>query len=113
MVLIKKCDRKKASIYIKAFKEVGIKVKKLQEYRKWKNLSDGGRMTVKMDLYEVNDGVGKVYFLSDTLNRKATKYIENVEEIYSWLEEKGYKKEKQFYLEDYGMDLETWNEWNK
>ena len=114
MKLMKKAERTTRIWAMKKTAEkLGHKTTNLGEYCKWKNLSDGGRLQVKLNVWRFDMGAMKFYVVSDTLDKVATGYIENLGEITTWLSEHGYKPVEQWYKEDYGMDDETWEEWNK
>lgn len=113
--IIKVSERKmKASEYFSVFRKCGWKTNHLGEYDKWKDLSDGGRLQVKINVYEIIDNnEKKSYAMVDTLGRIMNPFVLDKEEIYNWLKEKGYKPDKQWYMEDFGMSEELWEEWNK
>ena len=113
MELKKKADRiLKVQGMTKALKQTGAgTMRNLGTYCKWKNLPDG-QLQVKMTIYEVKYSEGTAYFMADTLDRICTSLNSDLDDMRGWLREHGYKTEKKWYLEDYGMDEDTWNEWN-
>ena len=111
MKLYKKSERTiKTEPMLSAYREGGFETTNIGTYCKWKELQDG-RVQVKMTVYKVA-GAMTVYMMSDTLGRVAAPMTEDLDEVKAWLTEHGYKPEKQWYMEDYGMDEETWNAWN-
>ena len=118
MNLTKKADRiLNASSAIKTYKRLGMTHKNLGEFCKWKDLRDGGRMQVKMIVHQMSGdkeliGAERIWFLEDSLGRVACQMQTDKAEVTNWLKEHGYKPVKQWYMEDYGMSEETWNEWN-
>lgn len=114
MKLYAKDERKaETSSMLKVMRECGYSTKHVGEWDRWKEMSIGGRLQVKIDVYEVKNDVITAYLVSDTLGRVAAPLTEDKQEVMDWLEDKGYKTDKQWYMEDYGMDEETWEEWNK
>ena len=114
LTILKKSERSlKSNEMIRMFKQLGYSIKNLGEYDKWKDLSDGGRLQVKITVYKITDTEGKIFYMMvDTLGRIMNQFTQDKNEVFDWLKEKGYKPEKQWYLEDYGMSEETWNAWN-
>ena len=114
MKLYKRADRiMRIGDFAKAMRATGVELKELQEYRRWKDLPDA-KISVKLAIHEItHNGQKQGYVLEDTLGRVACQIILDKQEVLNWLKEHGYKKVKQWYLEDYGMDEETWEEWNK
>lgn len=113
MKLLKKSERTiNAKKALTTYKKIGFTVENLGEFRKWKELPDG-RIAVKMTVYKVENEDCTAYFLEDILGRFACEAVTDAKEVFDWLKEKGYKTDKEFYLNDYGMDEETWEEWNK
>ena len=113
MKLYKKADRKlNVANMLKAFKDCGFRSKHIGEWDKWKDLYDGGRLQVKIDVYEIKNEDVTSYMIGDTLGRVAAPLVSDKEEVMDWLKEHGYKRDKQWYMEDYGMDESTWNYWN-
>ena len=113
MKLYKKAERKTTTrIMIKALKAVGYTTRNIGTWCKWKDLTDGGRYQAKLTIYEVENEDGKAYLVSDALEHVAAPINPNKKEVLDFLKEHGYKTEKKWYLEDYGMSEETWNEWN-
>lgn len=95
-----------------ALKKTGHTVSRVGEWSRWRELSIGGRLQVKITVYEVKSDMFTAYLVSDTLDHVAAPLAESKQEVLDWLKEKGYKTTKRWYLEDYGMSEETWNEWN-
>lgn len=113
MKLFKKSERNlKISNMIKAFKACGDTVRNIGTWCKWKDLQDMGQLQVKMTVYEVKVDGMTVYMIGDSLDRVAAPIIENKKEIMDWLADHGYKTEKRWYIEDYGMSESDWNYWN-
>ena len=114
MVLIEKAKRTmKVQNYFNDLKTLGANIVNKGEYKKWKQLSDG-RMSVTLTVYKVELNFQSVqdefYVISDTLDKVAFNGKIEEKEIIKWLEEKGYKTEKEFYLSN-GMTEELYNEW--
>lgn len=101
----------KVTALLTAMKATGNTVKNIGEFCKWKEL-DNGKIQMKMEIYEINNGM-TCYIMKDTLGMLAAPVTENKQEVLDWLKGHGYKPIKDWYLEDYGMDEETWEEWNK
>ena len=113
MKLYAKAERTiRTNVMLSAFKKADFTVRRIGEWDKWKELSIGGRLQVKMTVYEIKNDMITAYLLSDTLERVAAPLADSKQEVLDWLKEKGYKPEKQWYMQDYGMSEETWNEWN-
>lgn len=113
MELFKKSERQiKASSMLKTFRTIGGTTKSIGEYMKWKDLSDGSRLSVSISVYEIKYEGQTMYLLEDSLGRVAAPVQENKAEIMDWLKAHGYKTEHKFYTEDYGMTEETWRAWN-
>ena len=121
--LLKRKERTlKVSNFLQTMRQMQGETKEIGEYTKWKELSDGSRLSVSVTVYEVTiderkfggNKVKTAYCMKDSLGFEMQKVLtEDLEEIKTWLKEKGYKTVKQFYLEDYGMSEEMWEEWNK
>ena len=113
MKLYKKAERNlKVSAILKSFREIGYKTRHIGEWDRWKELSDGGRLQVKIDVYEVKNDIMTCYMLGDTLGRVAAPLTEDKADVMAWLQEHGYKICKRWHIEDAGMTEELWNEWN-
>lgn len=121
--LLKRKERVlKVSTFLQTMRQMQAETKEIGEYTKWKELSDGSRLSVSVTIYKITvdtrkfggDKVNTLYCMKDSLGFEMQKVLtEDLEEIKTWLKEKGYKTTKQFYLEDCGMNEETWEEWNK
>lgn len=121
--LLKRKERHlKVSNFLQTMRQMQAETKEVGEYKKWKELSDGSKLSVSVTVYKVTidtrkfggDKVNTLYCMEDSLGMEMQNVLtENLEEIKTWLNEKGYKTVKQFYLEDCGMSEETWAEWNK
>lgn len=113
MKLYKKSERLlKTAATLKSFRAIGFTTKHIGEWDRWKELEDG-RIQVKIDIYEVVGNGMTCYFASDTLGRVASAMITDLQEVMDWLKEHNYKPDKQWYMEDFGMSEELWNEWNE
>ena len=113
MKLFKKDERvMRTAVMTKALKECGFKVREVGEYSKWKDMRSGGRLQVKITVYESKGDDRTFYIVSDSLDRVAAPMINDKKEVMDWLKDHGYKTTKQWYLEDCGMDESTWNYWN-
>lgn len=106
----------KTQIFINSVKTGApqIQFKTIDRFIKWKELDGGSKVSVKFDLIRLynTDNKATAYILSDSLDRLACIAHPDLEEIRTWLTKHGYKPEKDFYIQDYGMSEETWNEWN-
>lgn len=73
-------------------------------------MRDGSEMTTT--LYIFKDPTGVMFI---NISGISTKQFDDVEEFDRYLEKKFkiYKSEKEMYINWYGMDEETWEEWNK
>lgn len=114
MKLIEKAKRTiRTQDYFNNLKILGANIVNKDEYKKWKQLSDG-KMSVTLTVYKVNfQSVQDGFFvISDTLGKVAFNDRIEEKEIIKWLEEKGYKTEKEFHLEN-GMSEELYDEWCK
>lgn len=114
MELYKKAERTlKMSDMVKNLKAFGYQITNIGTYKKWKDLKDGSRLSVSITIRKgVDPAQNDFYLVEDTLGRVACPVVHSYNEVKEWLKEHGYKPEKAFYLEDYGMTEETWNEWN-
>lgn len=119
MNLLKKSERMlKAQDIIKTYKTLGMTHSNLGTYCKWKELSIGGQLQVSLTIHKfsgnpvLTNGAEAIYFLEDALGRVACQIISDKQEVMSWLKEHGYKTEKRWYIEDYGISEETWKAWN-
>lgn len=113
MKLYKKAERAlKVVAMLKTFKETGYKTRHIGEWDRWKELPDGGRLQVKIDVYEVKNDMITCYMLGDTLGRVAAQLTEDKADVMAWLQEHGYKTCKRWHIEEAGMSEELWNEWN-
>lgn len=121
--LLKRSERTiKVKSFLSTMRAIGNKTREIEEFKKWKELSDGSRITMSITVFEIavdqskfgGNGIAKVYCMEDTLGMEMQKSFTNdLNEIKRWLKEKGYKTVKRFYIEDCGMTEETWEEWNK
>lgn len=114
MEMIKRSERTiHAGRLISNFRDGGYKVKELGEFKKWKDLKAGGRITESMTVYEVDMAGTVVYIMEDSLGMVAAQMTQNRNEVFDWLKENEYKTAEKFYTEDYGMTKEDWEEWNR
>ncbi len=115
MKMIKRSERTiKARHMIAGFKNFGGESKLIGEYSKWKELSDGSRLQVSYEIYSVS-GVANsqtFYFMSDVLGNVASVATYDLGEVLEWLKNHGYKTTHDWYIQDYGMSEEVWQEWN-
>lgn len=114
MKLWKKSERTRiVSKLLAGFRTAGMTTQNIGRWMKWKELRDGERLSVHIDVYELRwNGQLQGYIISDTLGRQACEMVSDKSEVLNWFAEHGYKPEKQWYLEDGGMDEETWEAWN-
>lgn len=113
MTLTKKSDRAlKTAEFLRICRSTGMETSNLGEFRKWKELRDGSRLSVSLTLYRIS-AVGNVaYFFSDSLGRVACPLCPDLAEMKNFLHDKGYKTDRDFYIEDYGMTAEAYAAWN-
>ena len=91
---------------------MNAKVREVGEFKKWKELWNGDRISVTITVYEIKNELKTVYLLEDTLGRLCADLQENKAEVMEWLKDKGYKTAHKFYTEECGMSEETWKAWN-
>jgi hypothetical protein len=115
--LLKKSERTlRTRDAFETWKALGATIQSQGRFMKWKNISRG-RISVKFDIYKVRIVNEKFnldstsYVFSDTLDRIAFNGSVSYDEVYDWLEKHGYKKEKDFYIEEQGMSEEAWEAW--
>lgn len=121
MKYIKRSERiLKATAFNTGLKSIGIVVKEVAEYSKWHELQSGEHagnrvqikmLIVKVDMSKVNGSIG--YYLKDSMGMVASDIVTDINDIKRWLDDHGYKTIHDWYVQDYGMDEETWKEWNK
>lgn len=105
--------RVKVAQMLAGLRATGFTTKEVIEARKWKELSEGGKMTVRVRVYELTCETGTFYVMSDTLDRVMSGYEEDLNAIVQWLNENGfYTDAKEFYQKEMGMTEDTWEEWN-
>lgn len=115
MELIKRKDRAlKAALVLRTFRSMGGTVKNLGTFMKWMELSNGGRLSAKIMIYELKGGASDktMYLLEDPLGYVLAPLQENKKEVMDWLRDHNYKTEHKFYIEDCGMTEELWKAWN-
>ena len=113
MKLFKKSERTiRTDVYLANMRKIGFKTKLVGEYKKWKELRDGGRVSLTMNVYKLENEDMICYLISDTFGMNASPLTEEIVDINDWIKAHGYKPVKDFYLDD-GMDEETWAEWNR
>lgn len=113
--VIKYADRfTKTQTFINSVKTAApqIQFNTIGRFIKWKEQDDGSKIYGKFDLirFYCPDNKTTSYILSDTFNLLACVAHPDLEEIYTWLIEHDYKAEKDFYIQNYGMNEETCNE---
>lgn len=113
--IIKMKDRTlDASLAFKAMRDCGWKTKHIGEFDKWKDSCNGVRRQAKVDLYEIiTTDSKKAYVLVDTFGKVMHSLNPDKQEVMNWLKDNGYKKDKDWYIEDCGMTEDTWNKWNQ
>ena len=113
MKLFKKSERGlKVADMLHTFRECGYTTRHIGEWCRWKEI-EYGRIQVKINVYEIKNPQKTAYMVGDTLGRVAAQLTEDKQDVMNWLAEHGYKTDKQWYIEDCGMDEDTWNEWNE
>ena len=113
MTYIKRSERFiKAANFTKPIKDNGGTVREVGEYAKWKNIDEDSKIQVRFTILEMNVNGNKGYILKDNMGMVACYPTQDVNELKSFLEEKGFKPIKDWYIQDCGMSEETWKEWN-
>lgn len=109
--LIEKSKRNtKTQKYFNMLKQLSASITNKGTYKKWKTVNPTDRITVSLTVYEVKLDNNKFFVISDTLGRVAFNEVIEEQSIIDWLEEKGYKTEKEFFLSN-GMTEEIYKEW--
>lgn len=112
MTIIKKSERNlKARHLIAGLKDSGNTVKEIGKFSKWIEVYNG-KLQWSNTLYEIEADGKTAYFLVDSLGWVACVINPDKNDVMDWLKNHGYKTEKDWYIEDYGMSEETWNAWN-
>ena len=113
MNLIKKADRiMNIHMFREAMKATNTNLEEIATYCKWKEVSTG-RLQVKFTIYKLTDKDGNVnYTVTDSLNRIACTVTNSITDITDFFSTNGYMPEKDWYINEYGMTEESWNEWN-
>ena len=113
MKLYKKSERiLRADNTLEALRASGFETRLAGEWCKWKELSGEARVQIKITVYEISGNGKNACVVVDGFGMIAAD-ITSKDEVLAWLKEHGYKGIKQWYLEDCGMDEETWNAWNE
>lgn len=97
--------------FSKAIKDAGGVVREIGEYTKWKHVSNG-KLQVTFTIIEMKNAGNVGYVLKDNLGMVASLVTNDIDELKSFLAEKGFKPIKDWYIQDCGMSEETWREWN-
>lgn len=114
MNYIKRADRFiKASAMTKVIKDAGGTAKEIAEYSKWHNINEGSRIQVTLIIIKMEANGNTAYILKDNLGMLASYPTTDLDELKSFLTDKGFKPIKDWYLQDCGMTEETWNTWNQ
>lgn len=114
MQYIKRSDRFiKTKDFTKPFKLNGGSVREVAEYAKWRTLDEDAKVQMTMTILGVSVGGNTAYILKDSLGMMACYPTPDLKEVKEFLTQKGFKPIKDWYIQDYGMTEETWNEWNK
>lgn len=112
MEIIKAKNRTmKIDEYAEAMKLIGWEVKQIAEYDRWKEVY-GGQLQDQMNVYRIKTPETTAYVLADGLYRMASTLTADKSEVMEWLKAHGYKKDKDWYIEDAGMTEELWQAWN-
>lgn len=116
ITLYKNSERNlKSSDFIRSLKTaVNAEVNSLGEFRKWKEICTGHRISVSLTLYAVklpNDQIA--YFFSDSLGRLACTLHPVLSDMFAYIRDHGFKTDHDFYVEDYGMTEEDYAIWNE
>lgn len=114
MNYIKRSERFiKAANMFKTIRDAGGAVKEIAEYSKWRNLNEGSRIQVTLTIVKMVNMGNTAYILKDNMGMLASFPTTDLQELKSFLTEKGFKPIKDWYIQDCGMTEDTWNEWNK
>lgn len=122
--LIKKSDRKLhyGNTLADYRKNFGAKIESKGRFLKHKELESGiekGTLTVHLDISYVEIDVDKFdihdkfYVIGDTLGNICFSGEADFADIKNWLNEKGYRNERDFYIEVEGMSPEDYEEWQR
>lgn len=113
MTYIKRSERFiNAANFTKPIKDNGGTVREVGEYAKWKTVCEDSKVQVTFIILEmkVNNNTG--YILKDNFGMIASYPTQDVNELKNFLNEKGFKPIKDWYIQECGMSEETWKEWN-
>ena len=112
MKYIKRKERfMKASAMFKIIIDNGGSVSEVDEYSKWHELPNGRiQVTLKIMKMDANGNTG--FILEDGLGMIASYASNDMHEMENFLVGHGFKRIKDWYIQDCGMSVETWNEWN-
>lgn len=113
LTIFKKSERNlNATQMLSVFRQMNYQTKHIGEFDKWKE-ANGIKYQAKINVYQINMDDKIAYVMADNFDRFMNPFTEDKKEIMNWLKEKGYKTDKQWYMEDCGMTEDLWNEWNK
>lgn len=113
MTYIKRRERFiKADVFTKPIKDNGGTVREVGEYSKWKNIDEYSRIQATFTILAMSATAGTAYILKDNMGMVACYPTQDINELTSFLAEKGFKPIKEWYIQDCGMSEETWKEWN-
>jgi hypothetical protein len=113
MTYIKKSERFiKAANFTKPIKDNGGTVREAGEYSKWKHIDEYRKVQVSFTILAMSANGNTAYILKDNMGMVASYPTQDINELKSFLAEKGFKPIKDWYIQDCGMSEETWKEWN-
>lgn len=102
----------KTAVLTKPVKDAGGVIKEIEEYSKWHDLDNGGRIQLTLTIVRMSNGSNEAYILSDNLGFVASQPTTDLSDVKDWLVVHGYKTTHDWYTQDCGMTEETWKEWN-
>ena len=99
-------------MYIKSSKEAGMNVKSFPQLHKMVKKRNYN-IEHTYNIYEVSSELGKKMAIAFRCGLNCIQYqADNAKELTKFLTDKGYETSKKFYMEEFGMSEESWNEWN-
>lgn len=114
MNYIKRTERCiKAYAMTKVIKDTGGTAKEIAEYSKWHNINEGSRIQVTLRIIKLEANGNTAYILEDNMGMLASYPTQDLNEMKTFLTDKGFKLIKDWYIQDCGMPEDTWNAWNQ
>ena len=111
MRIVKKSERKlDMATYLSVMRKVGYATQKIGAWTKWQETASG-QVQLKKTIYKVWNDTAKAYIGEDNLGKVFFDAEPSYEEVISWLTEHGYQTERDFYLNELGMDADAYAAW--